>query len=123
VDSPAPDSNDVGVTIALVASHYFENRIRRNLPNAEIVVLKSPEEFFQTDPVADVLVLTAEEGAAYTYRYPRFTVIKAPVDTKIPASYAVPKGDIEMMEFVSNWIELKRSDGTMDQLYQYWMLG
>ena len=112
------------VTIALVASHYFENRIRRDLPNAKIIMLKSAEEFFQGEhPVADVLVLTAEEGAAYTYRYPRYTVTKAPIDTKIPASYAVPKGDIEMMEFVSNWVELKRSEGTTDRLYQYWMLG
>ena len=112
------------ITIALVASHYFENRIRRDLPNAKIIILKLAEEFFQGEhPVADVLVLTAEEGAAYTYRYPRFTVIKAPIETKIPASYAVPKGDIEMMEFVSNWVELKRSEGTTDQLYQYWMLG
>jgi ABC-type amino acid transport substrate-binding protein len=35
----------------------------------------------------------------------------------------VPKGDIEMMEFVSNWIDLKRKDGTIDELYDYWMLG
>ena len=41
----------------------------------------------------------------------------------MPAAYAVPKGDIEMMEFVSNWIELKRKDGTVDALYEYWMMG
>ena len=42
---------------------------------------------------------------------------------RLPAAYAVPKGDVEMMEFVSNWIELKRKDGTIDGLYDYWMLG
>lgn len=28
-----------------------------------------------------------------------------------------------MMEFVSNWIELKRKNGTIDSLYEYWILG
>lgn len=28
-----------------------------------------------------------------------------------------------MLEFISNWVELKKSDGTVDTLYQYWMLG
>lgn len=28
-----------------------------------------------------------------------------------------------MMQFVSNWIALKRGDGTIDLLYDYWMLG
>jgi hypothetical protein len=35
----------------------------------------------------------------------------------------VPKGDIETMHVVSNWIDLKRNDGTIDALYDYWMLG
>ena len=112
------------ITVALVASHYFAGRVRRALPSAKIVVLKSAEEFFKgEDPVADVLVLTAEEGAAYTYRYPRYTVTSTITDIKVPASYAVPKGDIEMLEFISNWVDLKRSDGTIETLYQYWMLG
>ena len=27
------------------------------------------------------------------------------------------------MEFVSNWIDLKRKDGTIDSLYESWILG
>ena len=42
---------------------------------------------------------------------------------QLPAAYAVPKGDVEMMQFVSNWIALKRGDGTIESLYDYWMLG
>jgi ABC-type amino acid transport substrate-binding protein len=112
------------ITIALVASHYFGNRITRVLPNARFVILNSAEEFFVGDqPVADVLVLSAEEGTAYTYRYPRYTVVKTPKLVKVPASYAKPKGDVEMMEYISKWVELKQSEGTTDELYQYWMLG
>jgi ABC-type amino acid transport substrate-binding protein len=112
------------ITIALVSSHYFKSRINQVLPKAKIVVLDSAEEFFVDDKHgAAVLVVSAEEGAAYTYRYPRYTVVRTPRSAKIPASYALPKGDFEMVDFISNWVDLKRSEGTTDQLYQYWMLG
>jgi Na+/H+-dicarboxylate symporter len=113
------------ISIALVSSQYFEPRLKRLIPKAEFVYLESAEEFFASQTVhADALVLTAEEGSAYTYRYPQFTVVR-PSHGKIrlPAAYAVPKGDVEMLEFVSNWVDLKRKEGTVDELYNYWMLG
>lgn len=113
-----------GLTIALVSSHYFAPRLRRLLPDARIVYLESAEDFFDGHGQgAHALVLSAEEGAAYAYRYPQYAVATSRSGIRLPAAYAVPKGDFEMMEFVSNWIELKRKDGTIDNLYDYWMLG
>jgi Na+/H+-dicarboxylate symporter/ABC-type amino acid transport substrate-binding protein len=113
------------LTIALVSSHYFEPIIRTLLPDANIVFLDGAEDFFNGgDQGADALLSSAEEGSAYSYRYPQFTVVKARGGNfRFPASYAVPKGDIEMMEFVSNWVNLKKTEGTVTQLYDYWMLG
>ncbi len=113
-----------GLTIALVSSHYFAPRIKRLLPDARIVTLASAEDFFDGNGQgAHALVLSAEEGAAYTYRYPKYAVATGRKGIRLPAAYAVPKGDIEMMEFVSNWVDLKRKDGSIDSLYDYWMLG
>ena len=28
-----------------------------------------------------------------------------------------------MIEFVSNWVDLKSKEGSVDTLYDYWMLG
>jgi len=113
------------LTIALVSNHYFVSRIERLLPNANIVLLDAAEDFFNGgDQGADALLLSAEEGAAYSYRYPRYTVSRVDRGTiRLPAGYPVPKGDIEMLEFVSNWVDLKKKDGTIDALYEYWMLG
>jgi hypothetical protein len=90
-----------------------------------MVSLESAEEFFNgRNHGANALLLSAEEGAAYIYRYPRYTVMRVRNGTiQIPAVYAVPKGDIETTEFVSNWVYLKQKDGTVDALYDYWMLG
>jgi ABC-type amino acid transport substrate-binding protein len=113
------------LTIALVSSHYFLPRLRGLLPDAEIVILEAAEDFFSRDDHnADALLLSAEEGAAYAYRYPRYTVARARSGgIRYPAAYAVPKGDTEMQAFVSNWVDLKRKDGTVEALHEYWMLG
>jgi Na+/H+-dicarboxylate symporter len=115
-----------GLTIAMVSTHYFTPWISERLPRADFVYLESAEEFFtRPDLGADALLLSAEEGAAYTYRYPHYHVV--PLDRNggvyLPAAYAVPRGDLEMVELVSNWIDLKRKNGTIDELYSYWMLG
>jgi ABC-type amino acid transport substrate-binding protein len=111
--------------IALVSSNYFRPRIARMLPNAKIIVLEAAEDFFSDSAHgADALLLSAEEGTAYAYRYPHYTVVKAKRGGILtPAAYAVPKGDAEMIEFVSNWVDLKRKEGSVDTLYDYWMVG
>lgn len=113
------------LTIAMVSSHYFKPRIRELLPNADVVFLESAEDFFTgNNQGADALLLSAEEGVAYSYRHPRYTVIRARGGSiQIPAVYAVPKGDTETTDFVSNWVYLKQKDGTIGSLYEYWMLG
>lgn len=112
------------LSIALVSSHYHEERLKLLLPNVTIVQLASAEDFFTGgDQGADALLLTVEEGSAYAYRYPRYTVVQPSSRAGVPASYAVPKGDLEMMQFMNNWIELKRLDGTIERLYEYWMEG
>ncbi|MEM1111326.1 MAG: cation:dicarboxylase symporter family transporter [Pseudomonadota bacterium] len=111
--------------IALISSHYFEPRLHRLFPKAELVYIESAEDFFTGNAEgADALIFTAEEGAAYTYRYPAYMVLLPGGNTvRLPAAYALPKGDVEMMQFVSNWVDLKRKEGSLDQLYNYWMLG
>ena len=113
-----------GLTIALVSSTYYESRLQRMLPHVRFVYLEAAEDFFNGNGQgAHALLLTEEEGAAYSYRYPRYGVVTTENRVGLPAAYPVPKGDLEMVEFVSNWIELKRSEGTIDRLYQYWMHG
>ena len=80
--------------------------------------------FSATEPPADALLLSAEEGAAYTFRYPAYTtVLPAKHRIRLPAAYALPRGEYELSKFVDNWIDLKQKDGTVAQNYQFWMEG
>jgi Na+/H+-dicarboxylate symporter/ABC-type amino acid transport substrate-binding protein len=111
------------IRIALVSSHYFRDRIREIRPNADFIELESAESFFTTPPPADALLLSAEEGAAYAFRYPEYDVVVATKPIMVPAAYALPRGEAEWQQIVGNWISLKRADGSIDDLYQYWMMG
>jgi ABC-type amino acid transport substrate-binding protein len=114
-----------GLSMALVSSHYFEPLIKSVLPNIAIVELESAESFFnEASPPADALVLSAEEGAAYVFRHPNYTVV-VPTQRriKIPAAYALPPEETRWKDFVDHWISLKQKDGSISQKYEYWMQG
>ena len=49
---------------------------------------------------------------------------RAPVSgLKIPLAYAVAAQDEPLTTFVNAWVELKRRDGTIDELFGHWILG
>jgi ABC-type amino acid transport substrate-binding protein len=111
--------------LAVAGSVYYAAKIREYLPHAEIVVLESPRAFF-TQPEAgfDALVYAAEAGSAWTLIYPAFTVaVPHPDVLRVPLGYAVARRDREMADFLSAWIQLKRNDATIRQLFDYWFRG
>ena len=69
------------------------------------------------------MVTSAEVGAAWTLKYPEYTVVKpTDIDTRIPLHYYVNE-ESQFEEFVANWLELKHRDRTFERLYDYWILG
>jgi Na+/H+-dicarboxylate symporter/ABC-type amino acid transport substrate-binding protein len=113
------------LTIALVGSHYFTPLLKQILPEVGITSLESAEQFFTSPkPVADAMLLSAEEGAAYTFRYPAYTTV-LPQGKRImlPAAYALPRGEYEWSKYIDNWVDLKQKDGTVASNYRFWMDG
>jgi ABC-type amino acid transport substrate-binding protein len=106
-------------------SPYYIAKIREYLPQAEVVELHSPREFFtRTDDDLDALVYSAEAGSAWSLVYPAYTVaIPQPDVLRLPVAYAVARGDHELADIVNTWIELKKNDRTIASLYDYWILG
>jgi hypothetical protein len=102
------------------------NRIvNRNLPNADVVDVPRFADFFEAEtPMADVLVISAEAGSAWTLLYPEYQVV-VPFrrDVRWPLGYAVAPGDPEFLRFMDLWVGLKRDEGRISQLYDHWILG
>jgi ABC-type amino acid transport substrate-binding protein len=118
-----------GLRVAVPALPYLTELIHREFPDVTQVEIPfdnhNLNEFFESKgPQVDGLVFTAERGSFRTLVYPAYSVaVPHPVVLKIPLAYAVAKRDVEFARFLSLWIELKKKDGTIQSLYDHWILG
>ncbi len=71
------------------------------------------------DAIADM----AEEGAAWTLLYPSFSLVVPQPTVFTPVTYAVAAGNRDLLEPVNAWLVAEKAKGTIDALYDYWMLG
>jgi ABC-type amino acid transport substrate-binding protein len=114
-----------GLRIGVPAMPYYVKKIQEELPSAEIVAVDSASRMFEPDgrPL-DAMVLTAERGSAHTLLHPAYSVVvPKPRPLKVPLAYVIAGHDAPLAAVVSTWIDLKRKDGTIDQLFGHWILG
>ena len=104
---------------------YYIDKVHRYLPHAELVVLKSIQEFFETrGDELDAFVYSAEAGSAWTLLHPAYSVaIPQPDILAAPLAYPVARGERDLADFLTLWIALKQEDRTIPLLYDYWILG
>ena len=108
-------------------SHHanYANAVRRYIPQAEFVRIESIDEFFsRAGDDIDAILLTAERGAALSMIHPEYTVVlPRPKLVSIPIAYPLSFRFLRAVRSLNNWLELKQLDGTIDTLYNYWLLG
>lgn len=118
--------NQLGpIRLGIVGAPRISQRFREQFPGIELVALDSHQDYFHGNREdLDGLAVVAEIGAAWTLRYPRFSVV-VPVDVEIgsPLVYPVAGDAVDLLVFVDRWAALAMDDGTTDQLYDYWILG
>ena len=117
-----------GLRVGVPDLPYFLRVLRREFPNLEVV------------PRADAATrgllhrhgasrwtrscLTAERGSFLTLLHPAFSVaVPHPLEIRLPLAYPVARHDLEMARFLGDWIDLKKKDGTIQALYDHWILG
>jgi ABC-type amino acid transport substrate-binding protein len=111
--------------VAAPANPYYMRKLRDELGNVDVVPIHGLDEAFSTlTRSADAVLVTAERGSAFTLIHPAYSVaVPKPRPVKVPLAYAIPGRDAAMLSLVSNWIELKRDDGTIDRLFAHWIMG
>lgn len=113
------------LTVAVPNLPGFVERVERHFPKAEFVVVASPRQFFeQPNDAIDVMVFSAERGSAWTLAYPHYSVVVPQPDVvRVPVAFPMRQGDERLREFMNHWIEIRRRNGTLDRLYNHWILG
>ena len=109
----------------LVASDAMRELLARVREEYDVVIVDTGEQLFEPrSPALDALVLTAERGSAFTLLHPQYSVVvPKPRPLKVPLAYVVAGEDQPLASVVNTWIELKRKDGTIDELFAHWILG
>jgi ABC-type amino acid transport substrate-binding protein len=104
---------------------YYVEQVRARLPRATLVLVDSIDELFDVrDGSVDAFAVPAERGSAWTLRHPQFSVVvPSPDPVRVPLAFALPQGEPDLATFVNTWLDLKRRDGTVEDLYRYWILG
>ena len=104
---------------------YFVQKIRDELADVEIVPLDRLDDIIAVqDPPIDAVVTTAERASAYTLLHPQYSVaVPKPRPFKVPLAYVIAGRDAALTSTVNTWIELKRKDDTVDELFRHWILG
>ena len=112
-------------TIAVPNVPYYIDKLRERLPRARLKVIADlGAAFAQPDTTVDAIAVPAERGSAWTLLYPQFTVVvPEPGIVKVPLAYPIARHDDAFASFINTWIDLKRKDGTLETLYNYWVLG
>jgi ABC-type amino acid transport substrate-binding protein len=90
----------------------------------QIVPIEDPREFLEgEDTDVDAMIVSAESGTILTMSFPRFSiVIPRGVSLRVPIVFAT-RDRGELSRLVDSWIKLKREDGTIEKLYEHWVLG
>jgi ABC-type amino acid transport substrate-binding protein len=104
---------------------YYLAKLHELVPRAEVHTFSNIRAIFtERGGTFDAIALPAERGSAWTLMFPKYSVVvPGPEVVRVPLAFPIARHDQALASFVNTWIELKRKDGTLDALYQYWILG
>ncbi|QEY33026.1 cation:dicarboxylase symporter family transporter [Synechococcus sp. RSCCF101] len=107
------------------ASRFGLQRMGHLLPNARFVESESVAELMEQVKSGrlDALLTAAESGASLTVLDPRFSMAIPRPLIQVPVGWTVAGDDPDLLRAVNAWIELRRLDGTIDELSRHWLEG
>jgi len=111
--------------LAIPASDYYRRIAKHYFPHAKLTEVTNPRDYFKgMYKDTNAYLFSVEVGSAWSMLYPEYTVlIPKGLKIKVPAAFALPKGQILYTEYLNTWLALKRDNGFQDKIYQYWILG
>jgi len=113
------------LNLGVTDNNYYNEAIKKLFPQARLTLIKNPRSYFKGQyKDVDAFVYSAEAGAAWAMLYPNYTaVIPTGLKLKAPVGFALPLGQMDYVEFVNTWLELKQENGFIQTVYNYWILG
>jgi len=118
-------ANQDSLLIGVPDDPFIRASVKKLMPTARFEILTSPRQYLRGNRQdLDAVVYSAEGGSAWSLIYPAYSVaVPMPMVVKAPTAYPVAQNDTEFALFVSNWIDIKESEGQLDRLFNHWITG
>jgi ABC-type amino acid transport substrate-binding protein len=104
-----------------------DSSLRRYFGDApvELVLLDFWKPYFEgAHPEIDAFLMPAEIASAWTLIHPEYTVVvPQPDPVKMPSGFGVALDSDDLLVEVNEWVVFAQSQGTIQQAYDYWILG
>jgi Na+/H+-dicarboxylate symporter len=122
-DTPA--EADGPIDLGVIDEPFLLEYVGNALPQANIVPVPHPKSFFEGEVEgARVLLATAESGSAWTLLYPDFHVVTPWKGVpRWPVGYVIARRDLELRDYLDDWLHLKGLEGRVHEFYNHWILG
>ena len=116
--------NQQGVKVATTLGTTFEKRVREWFPNADIKVVEAPARGFQEVLAgrADVFITSNIEGSTLEDKFSVVRVKNAGPRAPSPIAMLLPQSDQVWINYVNNWIKVKKAQGFFEQNREKWGL-
>jgi cyclohexadienyl dehydratase len=120
------DIDQKGITVATTLGTVFDAQAREYFKAATLRQVEAPAAGYQEvlSGRADVTITSNIDAAALTRHYPELAI--ATVDrprARRPASFLVAQNDQVWLNYLNNWITIKRMLGFFDELDKKWLHG
>ncbi|RMF33884.1 MAG: amino acid ABC transporter substrate-binding protein [Alphaproteobacteria bacterium] len=116
--------NQPDVIVATTLGTTFHDHVKKWFPNAQIKVVEAPARGYQEvlSGRADVFITSNIEGATLTAKFPVVRIRNT--EPRAPAAIAMlmPQADQVWINYVNNWIKIKKLAGFFDDLKAKWGL-
>ncbi|MBI2743846.1 MAG: cation:dicarboxylase symporter family transporter [Chlamydiales bacterium] len=111
------------VRIAVLNRTSFVSLAERLFPQKQLVLLENEEEF-ANHPNADILLWAEQEAISWVIRHPFYTIVFPKPSLGIDSfGYLVKPDAPRLLNFLDQWLELKKNEGFTETQYNRWILG
>ena len=110
--------------LAVLKGSAYKTAVEKVRPDIKFIEIDNVEEYYTGKIKADALLTSAEQGAAFCMVYPKFdVVVPKPEIFRNELAYAIARNDLEFSKYLNEWLAIKKGQGVIDKLADYWIYG
>lgn len=116
------DLNKPDVTIGYNLGTSFADFVKQNLPNAKVKEVESPARDWQELLAGrvDVTISSILEAGKLSSTHDKLTIPFTDVANSLPLSFIVPQNDQVWLNYLNNWMLMKKESGYFKGLNETW---